>query len=265
MSRTVAAAGLLTLALTGCAGAAPDSSTPAPPSSLPAQQGAVTGKVVVLAAASLTAAFRQIARDVEATHPGLRVDLNLAGSSSLAQQVVAGAPADVFAAASPATMKTVVDAGDALGSPAVFARNTLEIAVPPGNPGRVRGLADFARPELALAVCAQQVPCGAAAVKVFAAAGVSARPDTEETDVKAVLAKVVLDEVDAGLVYRTDVTAAGGKVVGVPFPQASAAVNDYPLVALRGAPNPAGARLFVDAVRSVAGQRALRTAGFMPP
>lgn len=257
--RTMAtlAGGALLLAAAGCG------STAAP--TTPTTPGAVTGKVVVLAAASLTGAFRQIAKDVEAAHPGLTVSLELAGSSALAQQVVAGAPADVFAAASPTTMKTVVDAGDAVGMPIVFARNTLEIAVPAGNPGKVTGIADFARAELTLAVCAPQVPCGAAAAKLFAAAHVTPRPDTQEKDVKAVLAKVSLGEVDAGLVYRTDVRAAGAKVTGIAVPQASAAVNDYPLVAIKGGPNPAGARVFVDAVRSPAGRRVLAAAGFQLP
>ncbi len=228
-----------------------------------ASTGGPTGRVVVFAAASLTEAFGEIATQVEAASPGLDVVLNLGASSGLAQQVVAGAPADVFAAASPATMATVVDAGDATG-PTVFARNRLELAVPPGNPGGVLGLADLARPALRLALCAPQVPCGAAATKVLAAAGVRAQPDTLEQDVKAVLAKVRLGEVDAGLVYRTDVRAAGDDVEGVTFPEADDAVGDYPLVALSGAANPEGAAVFVAAVLGPEGQEVLRRAGFDP-
>lgn len=225
----------------------------------------LAGRVTVFAAASLTGSFTEIARDFERAHPGVTITLNLAGSSALAQQIVAGAPADVFAAASPATMKTVVQAGDAEGQPVVFARNTLEIAVPAGNPGKVTGLADFGREKLTLAVCAAQVPCGVAAGAVFTAAGITPRPDTLEQDVKAVLAKTTLGEVDAGLVYRTDVLAAGAKVEGITLPGSSAAANDYPLVVLAGAPNPNAAATFVAAVTSPAGLEILTRAGFTNP
>lgn len=238
------------LGVTACGGAEPG----------PATAG-VSGTVNVFAAASLTQAFERLGRDFQAARPGVTVTFNFGASSALAQQVVAGAPADVFAAASPATMQVVVDAGDASG-PAVFARNRLEIAVPAGNPGEVTGLPDLARPELTIALCATQVPCGAAAVEVFAAAGLDPAPDTLEQDVKAVLSKVVLGEVDAGLVYRTDVLAADDDVVGIAFPEAQQAVNDYLLVALSAAPNATAARAFTSYVLSAEGQRALVDAGF---
>jgi molybdate transport system substrate-binding protein len=162
-------------------------------------------------------------------------------------------------------MEAVAKAGLPGSAPVVFTKNVLEIAVPPGNPGHVTGLADFAKPDLTLAVCAPQVPCGAAAQRVFAAAHVSARPDTQEQDVKAALTKVELGEVDAALVYATDVKAAGGKVEGVEFPEAQDAVNSYPICVLKAAPNAAGARAFVDLVRSPAGRQALADAGFRAP
>ncbi|MFP5348099.1 MAG: molybdate ABC transporter substrate-binding protein [Actinomycetes bacterium] len=224
----------------------------------------VTGRVVVLAAASLTETFTEIADRFEREHPGTDVVLSFGGSSSLAQQVVAGAPADVFAAASPATMSTVVQAGDAT-DPVVFARNRLEIAVPPGNPGKVTGLADFADSARTIALCAPQVPCGAAATQLFAAAGVQSAPDTLEQDVKAVLTKVELGEVDAGLVYRTDVNAAGDAVQGIPVPEATRVVNDYPVAVLQDAPNPQAARAFVELVRSTEGRAVLSKAGFDVP
>ena len=222
---------------------------------------ALSGTVSVFAAASLTSSFQQIATDFQDAHPGVEVVLNFGGSSSLAQQIVSGAPADVFAAASPATMKTVVAAGDATG-PQVFVRNRLEIAVPPDNPGAISGLADFGRESAKLALCAPEVPCGAAATKVFTAAGITARPDTLEQDVKAVLSKVMLGEVDAGLVYRTDVLAAGAKVKGLDFPEADKAINDYPVVRLTAAPNAAAADAFVAYVLGAEGQAVLAAAGF---
>lgn len=225
---------------------------------------AVSGTVTVFAAASLTGAFGQIGEDFAAAHPGTTVTFNFGASSALAQQVISGAPADVFAAASPATMKVVTDAGDAT-APEVFVRNRLQIAVPVDNPGRVTGLSDFARPELKIAVCAEQVPCGAAATKVFTAAGVAVAPDTLEQDVKAALSKVRLGEVDAALVYRTDVLAAGNDVTGIVFPEADQAVNDYPIAALAAAPNTSAAAAFVAYVLSDEGQRVLADAGFDSP
>jgi molybdate transport system substrate-binding protein len=224
-----------------------------------------TGTVTVFAASSLKEAFGTLGRDFETANPGLQVTLNFGASSALAQSITQGAPADVFASASPATMKTVTSAGDAAGEPTVFVRNTLRIAVPKGNPGKVTGLADFGRENLKIALCATQVPCGAAAVKVFAAAGVTPRPDTYEQDVKATLSKVTLGEVDAALVYRTDVLAAGDKVEGLEFPEAAKAVNDYPLVVLKKAPNEAAAKAFVAFVSSAHGKQVLSAAGFDTP
>ena len=221
----------------------------------------ISGTIDVFAAASLTSAFGKIGQDFQAAHPGTTVIFNFGASSALAQQIVAGAPADVFAAASPATMKTVSDAGDAT-DPQVFVRNRLEIAVPPDNPGRVTGLADFAKPELTIALCAAEVPCGAAATKVFTATGIAAAPDTLEQDVKAALSKVQLGEVDAALVYRTDVLAAGDEVEGIDFPEAGQAINDYPLAALAQAPHAAAAKAFVAYVLSSEGQQVLADAGF---
>jgi len=224
----------------------------------------VTGPVVVFAAASLTGAFGQIGADFQSANPGTTVTYNFGASSALAQQIVAGAPADVFAAASPATMRTVTDAGDA-ADPRVFVRNRLQIAVPPDNPGKVTGLADFAKPQLKIALCAAAVPCGAATTTVFAATGLQAAPDTLEQDVKAALSKVQLGEVDAALVYRTDVLAAGDKVKGIAFPEADQAVNDYPVVTLTDAPNSAAAQAFVAYVLSSEGQQVLADAGFDSP
>ena len=233
----------------------------APASAAPEQVGQLT----VLAAASLTEAFDRIGTAFEAANPSIEVTVSYGGSSSLAQQITAGAPADVFAAASPATMQKVVDAGDAAGTPAVFVRNQLVIAVPEGNPQGVRGPADLAAPGRKVALCAEQVPCGAAATKALQAAGVRLTPVTLEQDVRAALSKVKLGEVDAALVYRTDVRAAGSEVDGVEFPESAAAVNDYPIVALKDAPNPSAAAAFVAFVRSEPAARVLTDAGFQKP
>jgi molybdate transport system substrate-binding protein len=226
----------------------------------PAQEAEqLAGTLTVFAAASLTESFDEIAFAFEQAHPDVDVVLSYGGSSGLATQIVEGAPADVFAAASPATMATVVDAGVAEG-PVDFATNSLEIAVPVGNPAGIEGIADFANPNLTLAICAVEVPCGAAAQRVFDALGITAAPDTLEQDVKSVLTKVALGEVDAGLVYRTDVLAAGDAVEGLEFAEADQAPNRYPIVAFTDL----GAA-FVAWVLSDAGQAVLAEAGFGAP
>ncbi|WP_020575944.1 molybdate ABC transporter substrate-binding protein [Actinopolymorpha alba] len=257
--------GMLALALTGCGSAgsgSPGSTEPASRAASPSPR--ISGTVTVLAAASLTESFGVLADEFERAHPGTTVRTSFGASSALASQITNGAPADIFAAASPETMRQVVDARAARSS-SVFARNHLQIAVPRGNPGKVTGLADFGRTELRIAVCAPQVPCGAAATKAFSAADISAKPDTYGNDVKAVLTAVRTGEVDAGLVYRTDVRAAGNAVTGISFPESAQAINDYPIAVLANAPNPSAAKAFVAYVRSEAGRRALSAAGFDVP
>ncbi|OLF07880.1 molybdate ABC transporter substrate-binding protein [Actinophytocola xanthii] len=226
---------------------------------------AAGGEVVVFAAASLTETFTELGTRFEDANPGTTVTVSFGGSSGLATQIVEGAPVDVFASASPATMDQVVEADAVSGKPAVFARNALEIAVPAGNPGRVTGLADFGDEDRTIALCAEQVPCGAAARQALASAGVAAKPDTLEQDVRAVLTKVELGEVDAALVYHTDVLAAGDEVEGIALPESAAAVNDYLVATLAEAPNPDRAAAFVAFVRSEQGRSVLADAGFQAP
>jgi molybdate transport system substrate-binding protein len=224
----------------------------------------LSGTVTVFAAASLTDVFDVLAGDFRDEHPDVELNINYGGSSGLAQGILDGAPVDVFASANEAQMTAVTGAGLA-SDPVVFTSNVLEIAVPPGNPGQVTGLADLAREDLTIALCAPEVPCGAAAEQVLEAAGVTAAPDTLEEDVRAALTKVELGEVDAALVYASDVAAAGSRVEGIAFPEADAAVSEYPICVLDDAPNPEAAQAFVDLVLSAEGQRALAEAGFRVP
>ncbi|WP_116452246.1 molybdate ABC transporter substrate-binding protein [Blastococcus litoris] len=228
-------------------------------------ESGLTGTLTVFAAASLTDVFTGLGDQLMRENPQLEVRFNFAGSSALATQLTQGAPADVFASANESQMAVVTDAGLAADDPTTFTENVLEIAVPAGNPGGVTGLDDFADPDLALAVCAAAVPCGAAAAQVFEAAGITPVPDTEEEDVRAALTKVQLGEVDAALVYASDVRSAGDDVEGIPFPEAEEAVNEYPVCVLADAPNPAAARAFADLVLSADGQAALEAAGFRAP
>jgi molybdate transport system substrate-binding protein len=252
-------AAVLGLLLSAC-GAEPQATAPSPGPEGSANGGAIT----VLAAASLTEAFTQIGKDFEAKNAGSTVTFSFGSSATLATQIVQGAPADVFAAASPATMKIATAAG-AADTPTDFVSNTLRIAVPKGNPHAITGLEDFADGSKRIALCAPQVPCGAASITVFDAAKVVPKPDTLEQDVKAALQKVAADEVDAALVYTTDVIAAGNRVDGIEFAEAQQAINTYPIATLKESRNPALAKVFVDYVISAEGQAVLAKAGFVKP
>ena len=260
----VAVAGLL-VGVAGCGSDSSDSNDSSSAGSSPSGSAGVTGTVTVFAAASLTELFTALGKQVEAKNPGSTVRFNFGGSSALAQQIVSGAPADVFAAASEKTMQTAVDAQAVAGTPIVFARNQLAIAVPPDNPAKIAALADLAKPGVKVALCAPQVPCGDAAVKVQKATGVTIKPVTQEQDVKAALTKVKLGEVDAALVYKTDVKSAGTSVTGIDFPESAKAINTYPVAVLAKAPNSAGAKAFADYVLSADGKAALTAAGFQTP
>jgi len=258
----VLAALLAVLPLAACGGSSGGDDTSASTSSASSGDD-LSGSIVVLAASSLTESFTTLGKTFESEHPGSKVTFSFAASSELVSQIEGGAPADVFASASPATMQQV--AGAVAGDAPEFVRNSLEIAVPPGNPAKVTGLENFADKSLTIALCAPEVPCGAAATKVFEIAKITPAPDTLEADVKATLAKVTLGEVDAALVYKTDVQAAGDKVEGIDFPEASQAVNDYPIAVLKDSKDAATAQAFVDLVRSAEGASVLTAAGFDVP
>ncbi|GAA3649123.1 molybdate ABC transporter substrate-binding protein [Nonomuraea antimicrobica] len=247
--------------LSGCGSGEPAASTATTSASSSASADGGAKEVTVFAAASLTETFTELGKTFEAAHPGTTVRFNFGSSATLAQQITQGAPADVFAAASPATMKTVTDASLA-GSPTTFVRNKLQIAVPQDNPAKVDELKDLTDTKVKVALCAEQVPCGAAAVKALDAAGLKVTPVTLEQDVKATLTKVELGEVDAALVYKTDVIAAAGKVQGITFPEADQAINDYPIATLTQAPAGDLAKQFMDLVLSPQGKDVLAKAGF---
>jgi molybdate transport system substrate-binding protein len=224
-----------------------------------------SGTVTVFAAASLQESFTALGKKFEKEHPGTKVTFNFGGSDSLAAGITQGAPADVFASASPKTMKTVTDAGDAAGTPSTFVRNRLEIAALPGNPDKITSLEDLTKSGLKVVLCAKTVPCGAAAQTALRASGLKLTPASYEQDVKSALTKVELKEADAAVVYRTDVKAAGDKVEGVEFPESAKAVNDYPIVSLKHAENGTGAKAFIALVKSAEGQKVLSTSGFLSP
>jgi molybdate transport system substrate-binding protein len=260
------AVGALVLVLVACGSDGSSRTSPTATSESSATgTGELSGTLTVLAAASLTDTFDQLKQQFAENHPGVTVQASYGASSTLARQIVDGAPADVFAAANTSTMQTVVDAGFTDDDPTIFVRNTLQIAVPADNPAQVTGLTDLARPEVKVALCEPQVPCGSAAQMALTAAGVSVTPVTLEQDVRAVLTKVTLGEVDAGLVYRTDVISAGDQVQGIDSPESEQAINDYPIAVLSDASNPEAAAAFVELVRSPEGLAILTKAGFTEP
>jgi molybdate transport system substrate-binding protein len=217
----------------------------------------------VFAAASLTAAFGELGSDFEKAHPGVTVRFNFAGSGTLVTQIGQGASADVFAAADQPTMTKLTAGGYAMGKPEAFAGNHIEIAVPPGNPRHIQSLPDLQNSNVLVDVCAPSVPCGDYANQVFAKANLHITPVSLEQDVKSVLAKVESAEVDAGVVYVTDVQAAGSKVVGVPIPPNQNVLATYPAVAIKGSPNQAGGAAFLAYLLSGPAQQVLGRYGFV--
>jgi molybdate transport system substrate-binding protein len=221
--------------------------------------------LTVYAAASLTSAFEEIGKRFEAEHDGVDVRFSFGGSSDLVAQIQNGAPADVFASADTANMDKLVDDDLAGADPRDFATNVLEIAVPPDDPAGITTFRDLAKPGVDLVVCAPEVPCGAAAQQVAAKAGVTLRPVSEEQSVTDVLAKVTAGEADAGLVYVTDVEAAGSKVEGIAIPESGEVENVYPIAPVEGTDEPDLAQEFIDTVLGDTGQQVLADAGFGRP
>lgn len=219
-------------------------------------------ELTVFAAASLTDTFTELAGEFEKDHPGVKVTMSFGGSSDLVAQIEDGAPADVFASADTKNMDKL---GDLATDPRDFAANTLEIATPPGNPAKITGFQDLAKAGTKVVVCADEVPCGNATARMEARTDIDIRPVSEEQSVSDVLAKVTSGDADAGLVYVTDVAAAGDSVTGVEFEESDQVVNTYPISVLDGADDADLAQEFVDLVLSATGQKVLTDAGFSQP
>lgn len=243
MRRLAAAAAVLVLAVSGCAG-----SDERP-------------ELTVLAAASLTDVFEVLAEEFEADRDA-EVTFSFGSSTDLAEQVADGAPGDVLATADEASMTLALDAGVAEAA-TTFARNVLTIVTPPDNPAGIRGLDDLAGATWVR--CADEAPCGRVALDVLAAAGVTAEPASLEEDVRATLDKVTSGEADAGLVYASDAVSAGDEVATVPVPDADVRRTDYLHTVLDGAEEPGLAREWTAYVQSEDGRRILVQAGFTVP
>jgi len=232
--------------------------------------------LTVFAAASLTAPFTELGDSLERRRPGLSVRFNFAGSQQLAAQLAEGAEADIFASADERWMRDAGGRGLLAGTPVIFARNRLVVALPAGNPGRIERLQDLARPGLKLVLAAASVPAGAYGREMLERLSRTAgfTPDfarralanlaSEEENVKAVLAKVQLGEADAGIVYRTDVAGRVASHVRVlEIPEAANVVAEYPAAARAGTAEAADARAFLSLLLGDLGQRVLAAHGFL--
>jgi molybdate transport system substrate-binding protein len=200
----------------------------------------------------------------EEANPDVSIEFNYGASSALREQILAGAPADVFASANTSNMDQVVETGAAT-DPQDFVTNQLQIVVPAENPGGVTGLDDFANADLLIGLCAEEVPCGEFGREALGNAQVTPSVDTNEPDVRALLTKVEAGELDAGIVYVTDVLAAGGAVEGIDIPADENVTATYPIAALSEAGNAEIAAAFVEFVLSGDGQEILESFGFDGP
>jgi molybdate transport system substrate-binding protein len=224
-----------------------------------------TTAITVFAAASLQGAFTQIGKQFGRAHPGAKVTFSFGPSSGLATQIINGAPASVFASAAPANMTQVVKAGQTLNSPANFARNKMEVAVPPGNPAKVTSVHNLSKSSVKVALCQPQVPCGTVAAQVLKNVGITVTPVTRQPYVTSVLSQVELGNVDAGMVYVTDVKVARSKVKGIAVPSGDNASTLYPIATLKDAADKTVANEFVGYVMGPQGEHVLSMDGFEKP
>lgn len=213
--------------------------------------------LTVFAAASLTSTFTSLGAEFEAAHPGTRVRFSFGASSTLAQQILAGAPADVFASAS---SKNMAQAAGELEEPTTFATNVAAIAAVPAS--SVRSLADLTKPGVKVAVCEPRVPCGVLATQVLEKANLTVSPVTQGLDARSTLGHVTSGAVDAAIVYATDVLAAGDAVRAVRIPSEVNASTAYEIARVKGGKNARLASDFEQYILSEAGQDALAAAGF---
>jgi molybdate transport system substrate-binding protein len=219
--------------------------------------------ITVAAASSLSGAFEAAKTEFEASHPGTSITLAFGSSSSLAQQILDGARIDVFASADNDTMQRVNR--ELAGRASTFTTNTLEIMVEKGNPLGIATLSDLARPELVYITCAPEVPIGKYSAEVLTRAGVTVAPSSLEPDVKGIVTKITSGEADAGIVYSTDVVAAGDRATGVIIPMRQNVMASYPIARLYRARHNTTAAAWIDFIKGAEGQTILTRFGFIAP
>jgi molybdate transport system substrate-binding protein len=234
--------------------------------------------LVILAAASLTEPFTEIAPLFEAAHPGVRISFNFSSSHQLAQQLANGSPADIFASANQKQMDIAVEAGRIGPGRAVpFVRNRLVAIVPHQNPARIVTLQDLAQPGLKMILASKEIPVGQYSLEFLEKAAVDPAfaPNYQdqviqnivsyEDNVKAVLTKVVLGEADAGIVYISDITSENAaRVRQIDIPDHLNVIAIYPVAVISDSRSPILAQAFVDLLLSQEGQAILARYGFIP-
>ncbi len=223
------------------------------------------GEITVFAASSLTATFRAVGTAFTKVHPEARVVFSFDASSALVTQITQGAPADVFASADTANMNKLTTATLTASTPVIFATNLLSIIVPANNPKGIKAPTDLANPNLKVVLCDPTVPCGKYAKQSLDAAKVTVTPVSLEQNVKGVVTKVTTGEADAGIVYVTDVKAAGNKASGVDIPAAVNVVAKYPIASIKTSTHQDIDAAFIAFLTSPDGQAILATSGFGQP
>jgi molybdate transport system substrate-binding protein len=247
----------VTLLATACSAPSKSSST--------TSLDSLSGSLTVSAASSLQGAFTDLKVAFEKAHPGMNVTVNFGASSTLAQQIIDGAPVDVFASADEANMTKVSNKKLQSGTPKIFATNSLEIIVRNGNPSKIASLADLSKSGLIYITCAPEVPIGKYGAQVLQKAGVKVSPASLEPDVKGIVAKVTAGEADAGIVYATDISATKGAADGVVIPADVNVIATYPIVAISTSTNSAAAQSWIAFVTGTEGQTILKNYGFGAP
>jgi molybdate transport system substrate-binding protein len=244
------------LVLAACGAATPAGSS--------ATADPLSGSITIFAASSLTAAFNTAEKGLELDHPGFTAKYSFAGSQSLVTQIINGAPADVIGTANTTTMAQLVAKG-LVNTPEKLCQNKLEIIVAPGNPKNIKTLADLVNPAVSVVIGDPSVPVGEYAKDVLTEAGLKLTPKSLQLDDAEVVRQVESGNADAALVFVTDVISAGGKVTGVPIPDAQNKVGTYEIAVVKASTNTAAAQAFVTSAASGAIQAELRSAGFLPP
>lgn len=267
---------LVGVIIAACGGGGSSGSSSTAAASASSGTPALSGSITVYAASSLTTAFNKAKAAFEQAHPGARVNFNFNGSPTLVTQLDQGAPADVLATADEKNMKTASDKKLVAGDVKIFAKNRLVIAVPKANPGGIQAPKDLAKPNLKLVLAQKGVPVGDYARQALSRMAADASYGTafidaalknlvsEEANVKAVVSKIQLGEADAGIVYRTDITAdVAGAITTIEIPDAFNVVASYPIAVTAKAANSQLAAAFVSFILSSDGQKILTDSGFI--
>jgi molybdate transport system substrate-binding protein len=246
---------------TGC-GSGGGASSASPSTTVKAS--GVEGNVAVLASSSLTAAFIAERTAFVKAYPKATVSLSFGASGTVVEQVLAKAPVDVVATDETTSLKQLTSK-KLIGQSTAIARNRLEILVPANNPAKIRSLSDLGKPGVKLDVCSAAVPCGRSAASVLASAKVAVKSLSYDDNMQAIVAKVSAGTADAGIVYGTDALAAKPHASGVAIPAAHNEVATTPAAVVKDSKHTAAAEAFIAFVASPAGQRIMKSHGFMPP